>query len=171
MFGNQTAPTVTFNQGRLRFVVIYSPFRSGQWETLRTALASVLVAIGVITPAAAAERAEAVAVIRGTESITHHEGIIVMRPARESFLRETTRLAADADAREERIAARQARESNRLLSEVLEALIATAYATRYGATGDYAYPYVWMTGRQRPSRRSNITLAPVAAVPTGSTPQ
>jgi hypothetical protein len=170
VLGNQTAPTVTFNQGLLRFVVIYSPFRSGPWKTLRTALASVLVAIGVSAPAAGAEPAEAVAVIRGTESITHHEGVIVMRPARGSFLRETTRLAADADAREERIAAMQARESDRLLSQILGALIASAYATRYGATGDYGYPYVWMTGSQPPPRRSNITLAPVAGVPTGSPP-
>jgi hypothetical protein len=138
---------------------------------LRTALASVLVTIGVSAPAAGAEPAEAVAVIRGTESITHHEDVIVMRPARGSFLRETTRLAADADAREARMAVREALDSSRLLSEVLEAVIASAYATRYGTTSDFAYPYVWMTGRRPPPRRNNITLAPVGSLPTGSTPQ
>ena len=120
----------------------------------------------------AGELADDVAVIRGTDSTVRHDaGVVVLRPARGSFLRETTRLAADADAREERIAAMQARESNRRLTEVLEALTASAYATRYGATGNFAYSYVWMTGSRPPPRRSNITLAPVAAVPTGSTPR
>ena len=138
---------------------------------MRHTLGSLLIGFAFGGLANAGELAEDVAVIRGTDATVRHDaGVVVLRPARGSFLRETTRLAADADAREERIAARQARESNRLLSEVLEALIANAYATRYGATGDYAYPYVWMTGRQRPPSRSNITLAPVAAVPTGSTP-
>jgi hypothetical protein len=141
-------------------------------SAMRNALISLLIGFAFGGLAHAGEREQTVVVIRGTNSTVRPDAsVVVLRPPRGSFLRETTRLAADADAREARMAVREALDSSRLLSEVLEAVIASADATRYGTTSDFAYPYVWMTGRRPPPRRNNITLAPVGSLPTGSTPQ
>ena len=55
-------------------------------------------------------------------------GVIVMRPAPGSFLRETTRLAAEAEARDERAAREEAREANLRLMGTLQAVTNAANA-------------------------------------------
>jgi hypothetical protein len=56
-------------------------------------------------------------------------GVIVLRPAPDSFMRETTRLAAEAEAREERAAQEDARERDRQLTKTLQAVEDAARAT------------------------------------------
>ena len=55
-------------------------------------------------------------------------GVIVMRPPSGSFMRETTRLATQAAARDERAALEAARQANVRLSETLRALEDAAHA-------------------------------------------
>ena len=145
---------------------------------LHAALASVLVSIGCARLAAAEVPGESVIVIRGgepaarsdrtgsshaglTTTVTVDEGVVVMRPAGESFMRETTRLAIEADAREHRAAAERAQEANRRIAEALDA-IATVAATRSGLADDSDYRYVWVTGPRPAPGRTNVTLSPVA---------
>jgi len=74
-----------------------------------------------------------VAVIRGNQPpiLSRHErGVIVMRPERGSFMRETARLAAEAEARDERAARQEAREVNLRLSSALRSLENAAAATQ-----------------------------------------
>ena len=87
-----------------------------------------------------------------------------MRPPADSFLRETTRLAAEADAREERAAADRAEDAHHRLSEVIESLAITAYATGSGMSDDWLHSHVWVTGSQSMPGRVNRTLAPVASM-------
>jgi ABC-type phosphate transport system substrate-binding protein len=56
------------------------------------------------------------------------QGVVVMRPSSGSFMRETTRLAAEADAREERAAQQEAREANQQLTRTLQAIADAARA-------------------------------------------
>ena len=67
-----------------------------------------------------------VIVMRGSQAQVptgrQENGVIVMRPAPGSFLRETTRLAAEAEARNERAAREEARETNSRLVEALRAV-------------------------------------------------
>ena len=49
-------------------------------------------------------------------------GVIVMRPAPGSFMRETKRLAAEAEARDARLAAEEAREADRQRTRALQAV-------------------------------------------------
>jgi hypothetical protein len=56
--------------------------------------------------------------------------VIVMRPAPGSFLRETTRLASEAEVREERAAQEEAREANMRLTEALQAVEEAANAVQ-----------------------------------------
>lgn len=53
---------------------------------------------------------------------TSESGVIVDRPNPTGFLRETSRLAAQAEAREQRAAQQQSREKDRQLTETLRAL-------------------------------------------------
>src|SRR4029453_5928903 len=80
-----------------------------------------------------ADDAASVVVIRGGEvgswSESQSSTVVVMLPASGSFLRETTRLAADAEAREERLARERERETSFAIAEALRALQATAYAS------------------------------------------
>ena len=132
---------------------------------MRHSLVAALVGIAFSGLAAAGETAGTVAVIRGTETATHpSSGVIVMRPRRDSFLRETMRLAAEADAREERAAADRAEDAHRRLSEAIESLAITAYATRSGMSDDWIHSHVWMTGSQSIPGRVNRTLTPVASM-------
>ena len=145
---------------------------------LHAALASVLVSIGCAKPAAAEMPGESVIVIRGGEPAarsgrtgssqaglttmeTVDEGVVVMRPAGDSFMRESKRLAAEADAREQRAAYEWAQEANRRLAEALDAA-ATAVARLSGLTNDSDYRYVWVTGPLPAPGRTNVTLPPVA---------
>ena len=136
---------------------------------MRPRLLSALVGMAFSSLAAAEETAGTVAVIRGTDTTTHpSSGVVVMRPPRDSFLRETTRLAAEADAREERAAAERAEDANRRLAAALESLAITAYATRSGMSDDWIHSHVWVTGSQSIPGRVNRTLTPV--VPMRSSP-
>lgn len=76
---------------------------------------------------------EPVALIRGSNisaapltprsaPAAHGQTVVVMRPESGSFMRETTRLAHEAQAREERVAEEQARHTNRQLLDTLEAI-------------------------------------------------
>ena len=113
--------------------------------------------------AAAEETARTVAVIRGTDTTTHpSSGVVVMRPPRDSFLRETTRLAAEADVREERAADERAEDAHRRLAEAVESLAITAYATRSSMWTDTFHSHVWVTGPRPVPGRVNRTLTPVA---------
>jgi hypothetical protein len=126
-------------------------------------LVSAVIGIAFSGLAAAEETTGTVAVIRGTATTTHpSSGVVVMRPPGGSFLRETTRLAAEADARDERAAAERAQDANRRLADALESLAISAYATRSGMSGDYFHSHVWLTGPQPVPGRVNRTLAPVA---------
>ena len=137
---------------------------------MRLCLVTALVGLVFSRPAAAGETAGTVAVIRGTETATHpSSGVGVMRPRRDSFLREIARLAAEAAAREERAAAERAEDANRRLTEALESLAITAYATRPGMSDDWTHSHVWVTGSQSTPGRVNRTLTPVA--PTNSPPR
>lgn len=130
---------------------------------MRPALVSALVSIAFSGLAAADETAGSVAVIRGSDTATHpSNGVVVMRPPRDSFLRETTRLAAVADAREERAAAERAEDANRRLVEALESLAITAYATRPGMSDDWMHSHVWVIGSRPVPVRVDKTLTPVA---------
>ena len=57
-----------------------------------------------------------------TPAAQPEQGVVVMRPASGSFLTETTRLAAEAEARETRSAREDARERDRQLTKTLRAL-------------------------------------------------
>jgi hypothetical protein len=136
---------------------------------MRHSLVAALVGLAFSGLAAAGETAGTVAVIRGTDTTTHpSSGVIVMRPPRDSFLRETTRLAAEADAREDRAAADHAEDAQRRLAEALESLAITAYATQSGMSDDWMRSHVWVTGSQSIPGRVNRTLPPIA--PTRSPP-
>ena len=80
-----------------------------------------------------ADDTASVVVIRGGEvgswSDSQSSSVVVMRPESGSFLRETTRLAAAAESREERPARQLERESGLEIAEALRALQATAYAS------------------------------------------
>jgi hypothetical protein len=65
---------------------------------------------------------------RATPSSESVQAVIVMRPAPGTFLRETTRLAAEAEAREHRAAKAEARETNLRLSLALQAVEDAAHA-------------------------------------------
>jgi len=67
---------------------------------------------------------------RAAPSSQQEGAVIVMRPASGSFMRGTTRLAAEADAREERAAQEEARETNLRLSEALRAVEDAAKAVQ-----------------------------------------
>ena len=110
----------------------------------------------------------AVVVIRGTEKhdarqkspatrvtsttrTTSEAGVIVDRPDPAGFLRETVRLAAQAEAREQRAAEQQSREKDRQLTETLRALEDAARATEYEAhTRSERYIPVYYPPRQPP---------------------
>ena len=137
---------------------------------MRHSLVAALVGLAFSGLAAAEETAGTVTVIRGTDAATQpSSGVVVMRPPRDSFLRETTRLAAEADAREERAAADRAEDANRQLAAALGSLAITAYATRSGMSDDWIHSHVWVTGSPSVPGRVNRTLTPVAA--TNSPPR
>jgi len=105
-------------------------------------------AIGGVSFAADEEADESVAVIRGSSASaqrnaqavqpstqrtaisTKDEGVVVMRPASGSFMRETSRLATEAEARERRAAAEEARALNRQAAEALESVKKAADAVQ-----------------------------------------
>jgi ABC-type phosphate transport system substrate-binding protein len=65
---------------------------------------------------------------RATPAAQTEQGVVVMRPASGSFMRETARLSAEADAREERAAQEEAREVNQQLTRTLQAVADAARA-------------------------------------------
>jgi len=67
---------------------------------------------------------------RATPPGRQEHGVIVMRPAPGSFMRETTRLAAEAEARDARAAREEARESNLRLTKALRAVQDAANAVQ-----------------------------------------
>jgi hypothetical protein len=85
-----------------------------------------LVAIIVATVFPLTALADTVIVMRGSQAQvapgTQENGVVVMRPAPGSFMRETTRLAEVAEARDEQAARETAQEANVQLREVLRAL-------------------------------------------------
>ena len=92
-----------------------------------------VLALAAAPAAVMADDTASVVVIRGGEvgswSDSQSSSVVVMRPESGSFLRETTRLAAEAESREERLARQLERESGLEIAEALRALQATAYAS------------------------------------------
>jgi hypothetical protein len=79
-----------------------------------------------------ADETTSVEVIRGSQiesPTSQSSSVVVMRPASGSFLRETARLAAEAEAREERLARERERETGREVADALRALLVPAYAS------------------------------------------
>lgn len=72
-------------------------------------------------------------------------GVLVMRPPRDSFLRETKRLAAAAEAREAGLASEAAEEQQRQLTRTLQAIEAAARAAEEEARtrSERYYPFYW----------------------------
>jgi hypothetical protein len=102
-----------------------------------------------------------VAVIRGSDTSqpAHDGSVIVMRPERGSFMRVTARLAEEAQARDEREAAAQARATSRQISQAFWALEQAAAAAWYRPTG-YA---TWVIpGKSSPPRPAHGRRHPVA---------
>src|SRR5262245_26953021 len=114
-------------------------------------------------PAAMADDTASVEVIRGGEvgswTDSTSASVVVMRPASGSFMREPSRLAAKADAREERLARLIERETGMNLAEALLALQATAYASTMST--DTGWPVFLPQGGHRPPPPSR-PRAPVA---------
>jgi hypothetical protein len=118
-----------------------------------------------VTPAEDGVAAPQVAVIRGSQApilSRHEQGVIVMRPERGSLMRETTRLAAEAEAREERAARQEAREVNlRLASALLALQVSAAAAQRRPHRHD------WLIFTPAISRGAHGRMAPkLRPVPT-----
>lgn len=112
--------------------------------------ATLLPLIAVADPAATAKPAvtdATVLVVRGSQTQVHSatqkatgqrghtipaaqtdHGVIVMRPASGSFMRETTRLASEAEAREARAAREEARAKDLQLIKTLKAVEVAAHA-------------------------------------------
>jgi len=92
-----------------------------------------VLALAAAPAAVMADDTPSVVVIRGGEvgswSDSQSSSVVVMRPESGSFLRETTRLAAEAESREERLARQLERESGLEIAEALRALQETAYAS------------------------------------------
>ena len=139
--------------------------------TMRTALASLLFVMSCSGVVAAEAPDGSVAVIRGTDTTHENDSVVVMRPAAGSFLRETTRLAAEADAREDRAAAKRARTADQRLAQALETLASAAYATQSRFEDDFDYSYVWVMNSRPIARSDNKTLSPVARSPVTSSPR
>jgi hypothetical protein len=78
-----------------------------------------------------------VAVIRGSDTSqpAHDGSVVVMRPESGTFMRVTTRLAEEAQAREERAAEAQARETGQQIAVAFRALELAAAAARYRPAG------------------------------------
>jgi hypothetical protein len=96
-----------------------------------------------------------------TLSAQTEQGVVVMRPASGSFMRETTRLAAEADAREERAAHEEAREVNQQLGRTLQAVADAARAAEDEArTRSQLYHPVYVP-RQHPPKVRPPTNQPV----------
>ena len=104
--------------------------------------------------AAMADDTTSVVVIRGGEvgswSDSNSSSVVVMRPESGSFLRETTRLAAEADAREERLARERERDTSLAIEEALRALQATAYASASMTSADTWWPVFLPVNGHRP---------------------
>lgn len=119
-------------------------------------------------PAVMADDAASVVVIRGNEigswSESNSSSVVVMRPASGSFLRETTRLAAEAEAREERLARQRERDNSLEIARVLRALEATAYASASMTSADAWWPVFLPVNGQRPPLPSR-PRAPAALSP------
>lgn len=83
------------------------------------------------------------------------KGVIVMRPAPGSFLQETKRLAAEAEARDARLALEEAREAERQRTRTLQAVEDAAYAVEEEArTRSQRYYPVFVTRPTPPQVRS-----------------
>lgn len=127
-------------------------------------LGSVIVSISSNSRAADNTPNQSVAVIRGgdTSQRAQDKSVIVMRPESGSFMRVTTRLADEAQAREERAAAEQAWETNQQVSEAFIAVEQAAEAVRDRPPEYYA---IWVGPRKggapRPTqgRRHSVKLA------------
>jgi hypothetical protein len=117
----------------------------------RSLVAALALAAG---PAVLADDTASVVVIRGGDvgswSDSQSSSVVVMRPASGSFLRETTRLAAAAEAREERLARERERETSLAIAEALRALQATAYASASMTSADTWWPVLVPISSQRP---------------------
>jgi hypothetical protein len=138
---------------------------------VRIALASLIVMLGCNGSATAETPADVVTVIRGADaSANPSEGVIVMRPAPGSFLRETSRLADKAAAREERAAAERARYADLLAAQALESLANAAYAAQSRSDDDWYHSHVWVMNSRPMPRTGNRTLAPVARASAGTAP-
>jgi len=87
-------------------------------------MSRVAIIIATVIPLTA--MADTVIVNRGSQPQvppgSQENGVVVMRPAPGSFMRETTRLAAEAEARDERAAWEAAQEANVQLKDALRAL-------------------------------------------------
>ena len=130
---------------------------------MRLTVVSALAGIAFSGLAAAGETAGTVAVIRGTDSNTHESNeVVVIRQPGDSFMRETTRLAADADARAERAATGRAEDAHRRLAEALESLAIAAHAARPGFSDDDFHSHVWFTGFRPVPQSVDKPLTPVA---------
>jgi hypothetical protein len=122
-----------------------------------------------VTPAEDGATAAQVAVIRGKQipiQSRHEQGVIVMRPERGSFMRETKRLAAEAEARDERAARREARETNLRLTSTLRTLENAAAAVQQQRHGYHFLVLAPANARSAADRRT-ARLPPVS---TGTPP-
>jgi hypothetical protein len=111
-----------------------------------------------------ADQTASVVVIRGGEvgswSDSNSSSVVVMRPESGSFLRETTRLAAEAEAREERLARERERETSLAIAEALRALQATAYASASMTSADTWWPvFLPVNGHRPPPSRPRAHAA------------
>ena len=107
---------------------------------------------------------QSVAVIRGSHTSKQAKigSVVVMRPESGSFMRVTTRLADEAQAREERAAAEQAREASQQISEAFIAVEQAAEAVRDRPPEYYA---IWVGPRKggapRPTQGRRHSVKPV----------
>jgi hypothetical protein len=110
-------------------------------------------------PLAAAQNAKCEAAC--SVVVTADAGVLVMRPVSGSFMRETTRQATAADARERRVAAQRTYAAIQTLAAVAEYAASLSYATQSAMYRNPDYSYVWLTRPLSNPVRSQKPLPPV----------
>ena len=156
MEGLQTSPVCTQYNG-----VMKSPLHLKSVSLVL--LGSVIVSISTNSRAADNVPDQSVAVIRGgdTSQRAQDKSVVVMRPESGSFMRVTTRLADEAQAREERAAAEQARETSQQISEALRSAAQAAVTVRDRPPEYYAVGVSpWKRGTPRPTQGRRHSVRP-----------
>jgi hypothetical protein len=110
-----------------------------------------------------------VIVLRGSQAkvptAREENGVIVMRPAAGSFMRETTRLAAEAEARNERAAREQARETSSRLVSALLAVESAASADERRQHNDHFVIFAPTVSRHPSSHGPEMSRPPYIVPP------